>query len=83
MAIFLFVVLAALTGSALGQRNDGYELKEKRLSTRFDLANGRLKVAEVVDRSSGAKLIPGEAFSLQLRDGRVIAASQMKMNSDP
>jgi hypothetical protein len=28
-------------------------------------------------------VLPGEAFSLQLRDGRVIAASQLRMNAAP
>ena len=64
---------------ARGQQQSVFELREERLTARFEIVNGGLKVAEVVDARSGAKLKPGEAFSIQLRDGRVIAASQMKM----
>jgi hypothetical protein len=82
-AFLLFVVLAASTNTAQGQAKNEYELRGERLTARFEVVDGGLKVAEVVDRKSGAKLLPGEAFSLQLRDGRVIAASQMKMSAAP
>ena len=79
---FLFVAAWAAQASAPDAKG-GYELRGERLSARFQVANGGLKVAEIVDRRSGAKLNPGEAFSLSLRDGRVIAASQMKMSAPP
>ncbi|HEV2485941.1 MAG TPA: enterotoxin [Terracidiphilus sp.] len=80
-AFLLTASLAVSTGTARGQ--GGFELRGERLTARFEVVNGGLKVEEVVDRRSGAKLSPGEAFSLQLRDGRVIAASQMKMRAAP
>jgi hypothetical protein len=82
-AFLLFAVLAASTNTAQGQAKSAYELRGERLTARFQVVNGGLKVAEVVDQRSGAKLMPEEAFSMQLRDGRVIAASQMKMGGVP
>src|ERR1017187_4175906 len=82
-AFLLFVVLAASTNTAQGQAKNEYELRGERLTARFEVVDGGLKVAEIVDGRSGAKLLPGEAFSLQLRDGRVIAASRMKMKAAP
>jgi hypothetical protein len=83
---FAFLSMASLavsTGTAQGQAKGAYELRGERLTARFEVVNGGLKIAEVVDRKSGAKLKPGEAFSLQLRDGRVIQASQMKIVAGP
>src|ERR1019366_2915038 len=82
-AFLLFAGWAASTNAAEGQAKSAYELRGERLTARFEVVHGGLKVAEVVNRKSGAKLLPGEAFSLQLRDGRVIAASQMKMSAAP
>ena len=42
-----------------------------------------MRVAWVKNVADGAMLNPGELLSLQLRDGRVIAASQMKLKADP
>src|ERR1035438_6231026 len=81
---FAFLLIAGLGVSAVsawGQK--GLELRGERLTARFEVVHGGLKVAEIVDGRSGAKLLPGEAFSLQLRDGRVIAASRMKMKAAP
>src|ERR1019366_3902475 len=81
---FAFLLIAGLGVSAVtawGQ--NGLELRGERLTARFEVVHVGLKVDEIVDRKSGAKLLPGEAFSLQLRDGRVIAASQMKMKAAP
>jgi hypothetical protein len=38
---------------------------------------------EIEDRRTGAKLLPGEFFTVVLRDGRTIAASQMKLDAAP
>ena len=69
-AFLLFVVLAASTNTAQGQAKNEYELRGERLTARFEVVDGGLKVAEVVDRKSGAKLLPGEAFSLQRSEER-------------
>jgi hypothetical protein len=80
----LFIsVLAVSRSTAFGQEKKTYELSGERLAVRFLVVNGGLKVAQITDRRSGAKLLPIEAFSLQLHDGRVIAASQMKMSAAP
>ena len=82
----IFLLSAALSTSAgvvQGRVARGYELRGERLTARFQVANGGIKIAEIEDRSSRTKLHPGEAFSLLLRDGRVIAASQLRMNAAP
>ncbi len=60
-----------------------YELSGERLIARFQVVNGGLKVLPIVDRTSRTELAPDEAFSLQLRDGNVMRASQMKMSGLP
>jgi hypothetical protein len=83
LAFFSFAGAAAWANSVVGQAQSVYELRGERLTARFEIVHGGLKVAEVVDRRGGTKLAPGEAFSLKLRDGRVIAASQMKITAAP
>jgi hypothetical protein len=78
---FLIAGVCLFAGKVWGQ--DAFELRGERLTARFQVVDGGIKVIEVVDANGGAKLKPGEAFSLLLRDGRVIAASQMKMNGAP
>jgi hypothetical protein len=75
---FTFLLMPVVACGA--QAKSAYELRGERLTARFAVTYGELKVAEVVDRRGGPKLLPGEAFSLKLRDGRVIAASQMKIS---
>jgi hypothetical protein len=60
-----------------------YDLSGELLTTRFQVANGSLKIAEIQNRRTLAKLRPGEVFSILLRDGRVIAASQLKLDAAP
>ncbi|MGB6745584.1 MAG: enterotoxin [Terracidiphilus sp.] len=60
-----------------------YTLRGERLTARFQAANGSLRVAGVEDRRTGARLDPGEAFSLVFRDGSVVTASQMKLSAAP
>lgn len=60
-----------------------YELSGPRLAARFTVNDGRLRVASVKDVADGKTLTPGEAFTLKLQDGQVIAASQMKLKSHP
>lgn len=82
--VYVFLLSAGLSASAANGHDTGrYELRGKRIEARFQVAYGSIKVAEIEDQKSHTKLLPGEAFSLQLRDGRVIAASQLKMNSAP
>ncbi len=81
--ILLFATLFAFAGDAPGRAAKSYELRGDRLTARFQVTDGGIKVTEVEDRSSRAKLRPVEAFSLKLRDGRVITASQLKMNAAP
>lgn len=78
---FLFSIVS--TGAAWGQASRRYELRGDALTARFEVVNGRLLVTGIEDRRSGAKLKPGEAFSLKLRDGRVIAASRMRLQATP
>jgi hypothetical protein len=76
-----FLVFEA--GAVRGQARSEYVLRTDRLMARFEVAQGALHVAGIEDRGSGAKLEPGEAFSLKFRDGRVVAASQMKLSAPP
>jgi hypothetical protein len=59
------------------------ELTGPRLTARFIADHRSLRVVSVRDAAGGARLAPGEAFSLALRDGRVIAASAMKLTAPP
>jgi hypothetical protein len=85
VVFLLSAVLTAVTSLAHGQCGEAarcaavYELRGERVAARFQMGNDGLKVAAIVDRRSGATLHPGEAFSLLLRDGRVILASQLNM----
>ncbi len=72
---------AAVGGSAQGMT--GYTLRSERLTAKFEVANGSLRVAGVEDRRTGARLDPGEAFSLKFGDGSVVAASQMTLSASP
>jgi hypothetical protein len=65
------------------QGTTGFTLRGERLTARFEVANGGLRVAGIEDRKDGMKLEPGEAFSVQLRDGSTVAASRMKLNAAP
>jgi hypothetical protein len=77
---FLFVCAAAC---APAQGMTAYTLRGERLTAKFEAANGSLRVAGVEDRRTGARLDPGEAFSLKFDDGSVVAASQMKLTAAP
>jgi hypothetical protein len=83
---FAFLLLAASAGVAASSKGPSvgiYRLSGGRLAARFAANRGSLRVVSVTDLAGGATLTPGEAFSLKLRDGRVIAASQMMMNAAP
>lgn len=82
-ALLLFPVFPARAIAADGRVSGMYELGGERLSARFQAVNGSLKIMEIENRANRAKLHPGEAFSLLLRDGRVLAASHFKMNAAP
>ena len=60
-----------------------FELTGPRLTARFTAGHGSLRVISVRNAAGGATLAPGEAFSLALRDGRVISASTMKLVAPP
>jgi hypothetical protein len=74
---------AHMSGSVDGSATGRYELRGERLTARFQVANGAIKVTEVENLKSHAKLQPGDPFSLLLRDGRVMAASQLKLDAAP
>lgn len=81
--VLLSLALTTSAGTAQKRIANHYELLGERLTARFQVSNGGIKVAEIEDRSSRTKLHPDEAFSLKLRDGRVIKASQLRMNAAP
>ena len=81
-AFLLFAGLASLCSAQVKTR-DAYELRNERIAARFEVVHGGLRITEIVDRASGVKLSPGEAFSLRMRDGRVLQASQMKLDASP
>jgi hypothetical protein len=78
--VFVFLLGVA---TVQGQSHAAYVLEGPRLAARFAIEHGSLRGLSVEDRASGAKIAPGEAFSLKLRDGRVLAASQMKSSAAP
>ena len=78
-------LLAAVGGGSVwaeqGSPAHIYELSGPRLAGRFTVDHGSLRFAWVKNAADGKTLAPGEAFSIKLSDGRVIAASQMKLTS--
>jgi len=84
--LFLLALCGAFAAApnALDDHVTGrYELRGDSLTARFQVANGSVNSAEVEDLASREKLRLGELFSLLLRDGRVIDASQLKMDATP
>jgi hypothetical protein len=80
--IFAFLFLCAGM-CARAQGTTEYMLRSERLTARFEVINGGLRVAGVEDRRTGAKLDPGEAFNLKFDDGSVVAGSAMKLSAAP
>ncbi|MGA7341141.1 MAG: enterotoxin [Terracidiphilus sp.] len=81
---FAFFFSGAWTACvAQGQAGSEFALRTDRLTARFEVVHGGLRVAGIDDLRSGANLNPGEPFSVVFRDGRVLAASQMKLKSAP
>jgi hypothetical protein len=78
-----FLVLGTEAGTVHGQGKREFVLRTDRLTARFEATGGSLRITEIEDRRSGTKLDPGEAFGLVYRDGRVVAASQMKLRAAP
>lgn len=76
-------ILLTAVGMACGQEHGRYALEGERVTARFAVEQGSLHGMWVEDRANGARLTPGETFSLKLRDGRVLAASQMKLGATP
>jgi hypothetical protein len=79
----LSAVLVAAPIPPDGDATGPYELHGNSLTARFQVINGGIKITEVEDLTSGAKLRPSELFALLFRDGRVITASQLKMDAIP
>ncbi len=84
-ALVLALVFAHFCGWAAKAQSarTQFVLRDARLSARFDVSRGALRVAEIDDLSSGAVLRPGELFSFQFDDGSRLAASQMKLDAAP
>ncbi len=86
---FLFLaygttVAAAASNAASSSASGGnFELTSPRLTARFTGDHGSLRVVSVSNAADARRLAPGEAFSLALRDGRVLAASAMKLANPP
>lgn len=81
---FAYCIYAGMTCSMVhAQAKYEYVLGGEKLIASFDVESGGLKIAGVEDRGTHAKLEPGEAFSLLLRDGRLIKASHMKIIGTP
>ena len=82
--VLTLAVLFLCAGACVpAQETAEFTLRGERLTARFQVENGSLRVAGVEDLRSGAKLNPGEAFSLQFSDGSVVTASQMKLSAAP
>jgi len=77
---FLFCSAAAC---AQGQATARYTLRGDLLTARFEVASGSLHFGGVEDARTGAKLEPGEAFSLKFDDGAVVPASAMTLSAAP
>ncbi|MFP5209640.1 MAG: enterotoxin [Acidobacteriota bacterium] len=78
--LFLFCAICGGRANAAGSKKS-YKLRDARIAARFKVLNGGLRVTEVEDLQNHAKLQPEEAFSLEFRDGTIVEASQMRINS--
>lgn len=74
-AIALILVVAAPAQSSQKQT---FDLRSPRLVAQFEIDGGHLRFPSISDRADNKTLTPGEVFSVRLRDGRIIPASQMK-----
>jgi hypothetical protein len=73
------ILIAAASAQA---QTKTYDLSGPRLSAHFVASEGHLRFSSLKNAADDKLLQPGEAFSVKLRDGRVIAASQMKIAND-
>jgi hypothetical protein len=80
-AIVIAITLVPIVGVAAQAQSKTYDLTGPRLMAHFAVSKGHLRFASLKNAAGGKRLKPGEAFSVKLRDGRVIAASQMKTTS--
>ena len=75
------VAIATLILAASAQaQTKSYELSGPRLTAHFQVKKNHLRFTWFKSAADGKMLQPGEAFSMMLRDGRVITASQVKIN---
>ena len=72
-------ILLAAT-AAQSQPKQAYELRSPRLVAQFTADDGHLRFVQLKNTADGKTLQPSEAFSVKLRDGRAISASQMKIS---
>jgi|WetSurMetagenome_2_1015567.scaffolds.fasta_scaffold73908_3 hypothetical protein len=77
------VVVACPATAADRDAPAGYELHGQNISVRFQVVQDGLKLAEVKDRRTGTALRLEEIFSLLLRDGRMLTASQFRLSAPP
>ncbi len=80
-AVAIGILLTVLPVAAAKAQTKAYELSGPRLTAHFVLDNGHLRFTSLKNASEAKMLAPGETFSVKLRDGRVIAASQMKIET--
>lgn len=82
-AVWSVLLSAALGGASLFGQNPSakYALHAEHISATFQVADSVLKGVEIEDLKSRTKLSLGELFTLLLRDGRVLPASQLKMDA--
>jgi hypothetical protein len=73
----------AKLSSAQYGRAQVYELSGPRLTARFAVETGSLRFVWLKNAGDDKLLSPGEVFIVKLRDGRTIAASQMKITGSP
>jgi hypothetical protein len=64
---------------AQSQSKQAHELSSPRLAAQFTAESGHLRFVQLKNAADGKTLQPAEAFSVRLRDGRVISASQMEI----
>lgn len=74
------VILIAATAAQAQSKT--YDLSGPRLTAQFVADDGHLRFKSLTNAADRKMLHPGEAFRIKLRDGRVIAASQMNIAGD-
>ncbi|HVC48471.1 MAG TPA: hypothetical protein VND90_14620 [Terracidiphilus sp.] len=93
MALTLVLAAASLCGAgaqtldagpvSLTHEGDWFRLQDGAIGAAWHLTSGRLSGLTVTDRLHGATMTEAEPFAIQMQDGRVYLATEMRLAGEP